>query len=275
MYFDSNNSGLVCRHNNKAYASAPGTTVAINNFPTGVFTTAVGATGCLAVPTTVNIPRHYWKTSVEWCTAKVAIAGDKWLGFGLPGTCQDAHDVTHIYPRFYKFGVDKADPAYLDNYAVCQPGVRARHVRFHEDRQSCVWITHQWKENGNPLSAPRTFDQEMENYANWFVYYRTRILALKSSASLAFQSGNLDDLFRVSLADAEQRRAAIAIPEHRALRIDDRAQRQSFYDTLFKINIRMGVDTPNLDAIVRVGDWFVNGTSAKLPARRIRSMIRR
>ncbi len=82
MYNDSNATGYVCRHNNKAYATAPGTTSKINNFPTGVFTTAVGATGCLAVPTTVTIPRHYWKTSVEWCTAKIATAGDKWQGFG-------------------------------------------------------------------------------------------------------------------------------------------------------------------------------------------------
>ena len=130
MFFDSQNSGLVCRHNNKAYAIAPGTSVAINNFPTGVFNQPInsnsGSCGGV-VPTTVTIPRHYWKTSVEWCTAKIVTAGDKWQGFGLPGTCQDAlgrpsaHDATHIYPRFYKFGVDKTDPAYADNYLYANP----------------------------------------------------------------------------------------------------------------------------------------------------------
>ena len=119
-------------------------------------------------------------------------------------------------------------------------------------------------ENGTTKTAARTFDQEMENYANWFVYYRTRINALKSSASLAFQSANLDDFFRISMQTLSN-----GLPQSKFLNIglfdtSTGTQRQSFYDTLFKINIAMGVDTPNLDAIVRVGDWFSTGSSAKL-----------
>ncbi len=257
-------NGYVCRHNNMVYPTAPGTTVAINNFPTGVFTTSVGATGCQAAVSTDTIPRHYWKTSVEWCTAKIATAGDKWQGFGKPGTCQDIHDATHIYPRFYKFGVDKTDPAYLDNYAYANPAFERVTFDFTKIGSAPVWITHTWVENGTTRTAARTFDQEMENYANWFVYYRTRINALKSSASLAFQSANLDDFFRIAMQTLSNGQ-----PQSQFLNIGlfdttTGAQRQAFYDTLFKINIRLGIDTPNLDAIVRVGDWFVNGSSGTL-----------
>ena len=218
MFNDSQATGNVCRHNNKAYATAPGTSVAINNFPTGVFNQPISATGCLGVPTTVTIPRHYWKTSVEWCTAKIATAGDKWQGFGKPGTCQDTHDAAHIYPRFYKFGVAKTDPAYADNYLYANPAFERVTFDFTKIGSAPVWITHTWVQNGTTLTAPRTFDQEMENYANWFVYYRTRINALKSSASLAFQSANLDDFFRLSLETLSNGLPQSKIPEHRAVR---------------------------------------------------------
>lgn len=40
-----------------------------------------------------------------------------------------------------------------------------------------------------------TYDEEMTNFANWFTYYRTRMQAMKSSASFAF--GNLSNRYRL------------------------------------------------------------------------------
>lgn len=40
-----------------------------------------------------------------------------------------------------------------------------------------------------------TYAQEMTNYANWFAYYSTRILGMKTAVSLAFQ--HIDDHYRV------------------------------------------------------------------------------
>lgn len=40
-----------------------------------------------------------------------------------------------------------------------------------------------------------TYDQEMTNYANWYTYYRTRMRAMKTAASIAFKG--IDNRYRV------------------------------------------------------------------------------
>ncbi len=44
-------------------------------------------------------------------------------------------------------------------------------------------------------AATCTYDEEMTNFANWFTYYRTRMQAMKTSASFAF--GNLSNQYRL------------------------------------------------------------------------------
>ncbi|TMH37621.1 MAG: hypothetical protein E6H66_02045, partial [Betaproteobacteria bacterium] len=99
---DANGAGLVCRHNNNAYS---GVSPNRYNYPDARFNTPVatgtGPNACVPSPRYAAVPRHYYKTGVEWCDAQVATAGDKWIGYGTrtTGSCQDSADVTHIYPR--------------------------------------------------------------------------------------------------------------------------------------------------------------------------------
>ncbi|MEO8848026.1 MAG: hypothetical protein ABI440_05295, partial [Casimicrobiaceae bacterium] len=104
---DSNGPGKTCRRNNHLYAD--GVTAARFNYPSGNFTTpisgeAVAGLGCHKTDQYTSLPRHYWKTSVEWCDKNINTAGDKWLGYGTPmgGSCQAFKDSTHAYPRFYQ-----------------------------------------------------------------------------------------------------------------------------------------------------------------------------
>ena len=120
---DANSAGLVCRHNNKAYGALAADRY---NIPDSRFNTPVtagnGPNACAASPRYASVPRHYYKTGVEWCDKRIATAGDKWLGYGTPPAevASDSSDSTHIYPRFYQFGQDPA----TDNYS--DAGVPAR-----------------------------------------------------------------------------------------------------------------------------------------------------
>ncbi len=83
---DANGLGKTCRRNNHAYAS-DGTTAGQTNYPSGKFTTPIrgentAGLGCHATDRYASVPRHYWKTEVEWCDKSVSTAGDKWLGYG-------------------------------------------------------------------------------------------------------------------------------------------------------------------------------------------------
>src|SRR4029453_12494891 len=84
---DAENAGVVCRRNNKAagaYTSGP------YDYPSGLFLTPItNGTGPDACTTTDHwqaTPRHYWKTSVEWCDKFITIgSGDKWENYGTAG----------------------------------------------------------------------------------------------------------------------------------------------------------------------------------------------
>ncbi|HXX83797.1 MAG TPA: PilC/PilY family type IV pilus protein [Casimicrobiaceae bacterium] len=253
---DANGSGLVCRHNNQAYS---GVSANRYNYPNVQFNTPVtGGTGpnaCVSSARYAYVPRHYYKTGVEWCDAQVATAGDKWIGYGTPtgGTCQDSTDVTHLYPRFYQFGQDPS----TDNYAT--PAFQ----RMDLDPTVNPSFTHTWTDDsGQVQTVTRSFDgatpdvSEMTNYANWFAYYRTRIQGVKSVTSLTFSE--LDSNYRVGFHNLFKLSSFVNISDFGA------AQKAIWFAQLFGVTIPLGQETPSLDALVRIGDYYKNGSQPQL-----------
>ena len=113
MLADANGAGIVCRHNNQTYGGGPA--AGPFNYPDAKYKSAV-ASGCAGVPATAAVARHYWKTSIEWCRNRIPTDDPSiWRGYGDPADCQDDRDTVYKWPRFYKWGVPKTDPAYADN----------------------------------------------------------------------------------------------------------------------------------------------------------------
>jgi type IV pilus assembly protein PilY1 len=264
---DANGTGKTCRRNNHLYAS-DGVTAGRFNYPSGKFTTPVSGEnvaglGCHKTDQYTAVPRHYWKTSVEWCDKNINTAGDKWLGYGTPtgGTCQAFKDAAHSYPRFYQFG---AAPG-TDN--VTTPAFARVDL---VDTGSANEFQHTYTdEAGDAQTLTRTYAEEMTNYANWFAYYRTRIQAIKTVTSLSFlgkdpttSKFNVDDKFRVGLHTLSNNPKTTFVP------VDDfnGTQKTAWATQLFGLNIRMAQETPNLNAMVRIGEYFKNGGSADLTA---------
>lgn len=92
----------------------------------------------------------YYTASVEWCSSQ-ATSGPK---FGKSGTCQTKKTSTYKYPRFYNWSRVDITPA-----RTSYPG---------------------------PNSTTRTYTEEMNNFANWYAWYRTRMQMMKTAMSLAF-----------------------------------------------------------------------------------------
>ena len=140
-------AGLVCRHNNKAYGAVG---AASYNYPDATYNTPVtagtGPNSCTSSPRYASVPRHYYKTGVQWCDKQIATAGDKWLGYGTPvgGTCQDATDTTHIFPRFYQFGQDPT----TDNYAT--PAFQRMDLDI--TQRATATYTHTWTDNSGDVA---------------------------------------------------------------------------------------------------------------------------
>jgi type IV pilus assembly protein PilY1 len=256
---DADNAGIVCRHNNKTSGSY---TSGSFTYPSGKFLTPItNGSGQYACPMTdhyVSVPRHYWKSEVQWCDKAISAAGDKWLGYGTDagGTCQAGKDATHIYPRFFKFG----SANYIDNYA----NSAFQRVDLDIKKQATAMFTHTWVDStGQTQTITRNFAQEMTNYANWFAYYRTRILAVKTVTSLSFTA--LDDQYRVGFATMSNGATTAAAQSDPALFVDiqnfDAKQKAAWFKQLFAISIPLQLDTPTLDSMARVGEYFRTGGS--------------
>ncbi|HTR59225.1 MAG TPA: PilC/PilY family type IV pilus protein [Casimicrobiaceae bacterium] len=259
---DAENAGVVCRRNNKtsgAYTSGA------YDYPSGKFLTPItngsGDDACTPTNHYVATPRHYWKTEVQWCDKKIATAGDKWLGYGTDagGTCQSGKDTTHIYPRFYEFGA----ASYVDNYSTSA----FQRVDLDIAKRATATYTHTWIDvTGQTQTITRSFDEEMTNYANWFAYYRTRIQAVKTVTSLTFT--NLDDTYRVGFHTLSNGLITSAGQSDPATFVDvqdfDAMWKAAWFTQLFGIRIPLGLETPTLDAMARIGEYFLNGTGPAL-----------
>jgi type IV pilus assembly protein PilY1 len=264
---DANSDGAVCRHNNQNYAD--GTTAVRFNYPDATYNLPVfagtGPNACVPSPRYTTVARHYWKTSVEWCIDFEGHDDAKWQGYGST-RCQDDQDETHIYPRFYQFD----QPAGTDNVAT--PAMQ----RMDLDATVNPTFDHGLDELGDPIH--RNFGggtpdvSEMVNYANWFAYYRTRILAVKTVTSLSFNE--LDGKSRVGLHTM----FADLMPVHpnpivyptflNVAQFDNSTAaqlRDLWFNTMFGITVPLGHETPTLDSMVRIGQYYMTGHSTGLP----------
>ena len=186
------------------------------------------------MPTTVNVPRHYYTVaSVEFCASQDNTNHIQWRGFGT-GVCKTKNDFgTHIYPKYGAFKrVSLINDGRIFNYTDPVTGA----------------------------AMTRTFAEEMTNYANWYAFYRTRILAAKTTSSVAFNI--LDNTYRVGFH-------VFNTPLTKWVNVNDfdATQRATWYSTLTSVAPATGSQTPTLDASLRIGDLFQNGAgSAGLPA---------
>jgi type IV pilus assembly protein PilY1 len=249
---DASGAGLSCRRNNKDYA---GVAAAPNNYPDATYSMPIAGGSCKITPRYVKIARHYWKTSVEWCDTTMNLAGDKWEGYGKAGNCILFRDKTHEQPRFHKFGTAQG----TDNYAT--PAFER--VDLIDTGKKFV---HSFTEDGDPVTVSRDFGgstpdvSEMTNYANWFAYYRTRIQAVKTVTSLAYNTLNI-----VNDADAAKAEQYVGLHTLSNKNVPSSYMEQSaltasnfssWLRSLYQIQIPLGNETPTLDAMVRVGQYF-------------------
>jgi type IV pilus assembly protein PilY1 len=100
---------------------------------------------------------------------------------------------------------------------------------------------------------PDTTAANLQNFANWYSYYRTRILMMKSAAGLAFQPVSTN--YRVGFATMNNNNSADFVN----LATFNAAQKTAWYDKLYKVTV--GSSTPLLGALSDVGLMYAN----KLP----------
>lgn len=260
-------TGTVCRHNNQAYgvtAAGPVTysTVALGGLapwntkvnsnasatnPNPALKWGFKASGsnCQTMGTTTTIPRHYYVVdSVRFCNSTVTADNDKWRGFGTSPCPTEKNDLT--------------------TYRHVQYGKFTRYDLINDGR------TFPYTDPVTGAPGARTYAEEVRNYANWFAYYRTRILATKTTSAIAFSY--LDDTYRVGFQNLGSEMPPDGVgADIKWVDVDDfkgtvaGTTRYNWYNTLFGINVTT-YTTPIMNGMLRVGDLFENGGTSALPS---------
>lgn len=111
---------------------------------------------------------------------------------------------------------------------------------------------------GDSTVTSCTYAQEIQNFANWFTYYRTRIQTAKTSLGLAFSA--LDAKSRVGFATINDNNSNDNITAANFVALSDfnSNQKNTWYTKLYSINPNGG--TPLVAALDRAGQYFQSGT---------------
>lgn len=106
------------------------------------------------------------------------------------------------------------------------------------------------------LGTVCTYEEEMTNFANWYSYYRTRLLMMKTSTSLAFQP--IDTRFRVGFITISvhkshtENTATTRAAKYLPIAQFNSTQKADWYDKLFQAKTT-GIGTPLRSALATVG----------------------
>ncbi|MFO1325000.1 MAG: PilC/PilY family type IV pilus protein [Burkholderiales bacterium] len=290
---DADGAGVMCRHNNIAYAvggvasgmwtyprtrlldvdpanqsgwSAPFTNQ-LGQFQTGV------TSGCPAVGTTVAIPRHYYVLQpiaglgapVAFCDDYINTANDQWRGFGT-GVCTDASGNAQTKNDLARFkNVKYGRFVRVDLFA-------GNTLKYPDSSGTSVYppngdgVPRQWLVSSPTVPTPD--NSESVNYANWYAYYSTRLSAGKTTSSIAFSALTTPPSepinYRVGFHNfgdesppngADGTGASIKWVN---VRDWDSTQRTAWYAALFGIAVAFN-RTPTMNAMLRVGGLFESG----------------
>lgn len=103
-----------------------------------------------------------------------------------------------------------------------------------------------------------TYAQEMQNFTNWFSYYRTRIQTAKSSLGLAFSALDAKSRVGFSTINDNSSNENTKGTNFVALKDFDSTQKSAWYSKVYSIN--PGGGTPLVAALDRAGQYYQSGT---------------
>jgi type IV pilus assembly protein PilY1 len=213
--------GSVCRRNGRAY-TGPNPVAAGYNYPN----TKSSGTQYVNPVNVAGAPYYYTLSKIQFCASQDTSSTANG-GFGT-GACTNNWNVTTS--PFVRYGTDAANA--FDPTAFTRVDIVPSVATF---------------------PSGRTYAQEMANFARWYAFYRTRLLAMKGAGGIAFSA--LDkDTARVGFHTLNSF-------GNNFLNVKEFSQpnKETWFTNHYSV-IASGA-TPTPDAMWRVGEYFSNKPS--------------
>jgi len=201
-------------------------------------------------------PHYYTIEAVDYCRDSALTQ------------CKDKVDGAYTIPAPVRYCTSQFDAYRLDTPTGNETnGSRPRCRKKYEEATGYVYlrygqfrrvdITAQGVFGQRPLRTDRpnrpvcSYAEEMTNFANWFAYYRTRMLMMKTATGVAFSP--IDARYRVGFVTINP---DTPVRADRYLKIDlfTPTQKRAWYETLYDQEPRGG--TPMPQALSRAGRYF-------------------
>lgn len=126
-----------------------------------------------------------------------------------------------------------------------------------EYRRSNTWDRNCTTDEASSIVSGRTLAAELDNYATWYSYHRTRMKVAKAGVTEAFSQ--LPPTIRVGY-DSIWNRSHLAIPVNTDNGLFRDANKELWFDRLLDANASGG--TPLHGALVRAGNYFSSSSSS-------------
>lgn len=213
---------LIKNSNAQYYNITPNEYCSDVNLVTCALATAAG--GPPTATATIPAPIRWCKTATD-ATAATVVSGNS----GSTPRCQKKFDKTNYpYPRYGRFTrVDIV--ASTASYPKSANSVRT----------DCA------------AAASCTYAEEIQNFANWWTYYRTRMALMKTAAGRAFLP--IDDRFRIGFITINPNNP-VTSDKFLGVSKFDATQRSAWYSLLYAQDTNGS--TPNRTALHRVGRYY-------------------
>jgi type IV pilus assembly protein PilY1 len=185
--------------------------------------TAAGASP--GSPNTIAAPVRWCKTAADAVLTTV-VSGNS----GSPATarCQKKVDSAHPYVRYGRFSrvdIVSTTPTYAKGPAAV--------------RTDCASAT------------ACTYAEEIQNFANWWTYYRTRMALMKTATGRAFLP--IDDRFKIGFITINPN-TPVTNDKYQPILKFDGTQKQAWYTKVYQQDTNGS--TPNRTALHRVGRHY-------------------
>jgi len=221
------NKVLVTSSNAHYFTITPHEYCSDSNLVNCALATAAGASP--GSPNTIPAEVRYCRTAAD-ATATGVISGNS----GGTPRCQKKYDRTNYpFPRYGRF--QRTDiVATTGSYPKGPSSVRS----------DCAAAT------------SCTYAEEIQNFANWWTYYRTRMALMKTATGRAFLP--IDDRFRIGFITINPN-SPVTSGKYQPIAKFDATQRQAWYTKLYQQ--ATNGSTPNRTALHRVGRHYQGLTS--------------
>jgi type IV pilus assembly protein PilY1 len=250
----SSSDGSVCRFNGRAYAALTTVTPPIPAIAAGYnypnrFSIATGSAqancpnqsgpagnpnfnpNCFTTAATVfGNPYYYTISKVQFCSDP----DPNNTHFGGT-TCRAKPDTTFKYVRYGTSATLALDPQAFTRVDITPTGFLVNGVAA-----------------ANP--SGRTYADEMTNFARWYAFDRTRLLAMKTAAGRGFSP--LGQNVRVGFHTLAENATLF-----QNVNVFDPSHKTGWFTNLYAVTPPPGAQTPLPDALFRIGEYFANGNS--------------